>query len=166
MKKKTKKLEVLWISKDHSIDEYYNYFDKMPWLAVQINHLENATSLVSQYCSTNGIPLLAVFDNIDGSLISCDGVSLVMNDRYGIEYPWRPRSILSLVPKPIRRLMGYQIAAIQNKLMSYMSNEAILNSFQKLFKFGISLALSTTLKILRYEIHLIENILQLLDVRR
>lgn len=56
-----------------------------------------------------GIPHLVILDGDDASLITLNGVSLVMKDKYGLEYPWRSRSLINLIPKPIKRLLKNQI---------------------------------------------------------
>lgn len=32
-----------------------------------------------------------------------------MKDKYGLEYPWRSRSLINLIPKPLKRLLKNQI---------------------------------------------------------
>lgn len=55
-----------------------------------------------------GIPHLVILDGDDASLITLNGVSLVMKDKYGLEYPWRSRSLINLIPKPLKRLLKNQ----------------------------------------------------------
>lgn len=57
-----------------------------------------------------------ILDGDDASVITIDGRSKVSNDKYGLEFPWRPRSLLSLVPKPLRRYVRTQLQSLGSRV--------------------------------------------------
>lgn len=103
--KRGKKFEVVLVSQDQSDDDFINYYSKMPWLAIPIDSVtEYVQSLGAKY-RLKGIPHLVILDGYDASLITLDGRGKVMGDKYGLEYPYRTRSIANAIPRPIRNII-------------------------------------------------------------
>ena len=103
MKKKGKPFEVVWVSRDRGPNEFLDYYSKMPWLAVTWENFQSIGQKTAALYGMKGIPHLAILDGDDLSVITTDGRTLVMKDKYGLEFPWRPRSLLGLIPKPIKK---------------------------------------------------------------
>lgn len=76
-----KTFEVFFISKDHSENEFSEYFKKMPWLAVPFKDRYRLNK-ISSSLAVSRIPTLIVYDN-KGNLLTREGVLEIEN--YGGE---------------------------------------------------------------------------------
>ena len=56
-----------------------------------------------------------ILDGDDASVITLDGRTKVLQDKYGLEFPWRPKSLLALFPKPLRRYVQSQLIKISKR---------------------------------------------------
>ena len=118
LNKKGKIFEVVWISRDRSGDEFLEYYQQMPWLAVTLDNLEKVLQKLGPKYELKGIPHLVILDGDDASVISLDGRTVIANDQHGLEYPWRPRTLLSLLPKPLKRMVKAQIEKVTTSVRS------------------------------------------------
>ena len=50
-----------------------------------------------------------ILDGDDATLITLEGTNAVVKDQYGLEYPWRARSLMNIIPKPLKRLLQSKI---------------------------------------------------------
>jgi hypothetical protein len=114
---KGKKFEVVWISRDRSAVGYYQ---KMPWLAVTLENVNGVLEKLAPKFGLKGIPHLVILDGDDASVITLDGRMAVAKDPYGLEYPWRPRTLMSLIPKPIQRIVKAQLESALKALKNYL----------------------------------------------
>mmetsp|Transcript_27465 Transcript_27465/g.27690 ORF Transcript_27465/g.27690 Transcript_27465/m.27690 type:complete len:257 (+) Transcript_27465:113-883(+) len=127
MNKKKKKFEIVWLSQDRSQEEFQQYYTKMPWLAVPVENVQEALKKIANpKYGLKGIPHLIIMDAEDGSIITTDGRTLVSKDKYGLEFPWRKRNILSLIPKPLRRMLARQLNSLKERLQHFV--KGILSS--------------------------------------
>lgn len=115
MNAKGKKFEVIFVSRDRSAEEFGEYYSKMPWLAIPLHAVSQVLERLAPRFQLKGIPHLVILDGDDASVITLDGRTKVSSDKYGLEFPWRPRSLLSLVPKPIKRAIKNQVEALKAK---------------------------------------------------
>jgi len=111
--KKGKKLQVVWVSGDRSSDEFLDYYSKMPWLAVPLPIAQRVNAKLSPKYNLKGIPHLVVLDGHDATVYTLDGRTKVAQDKYGLEFPWRPRTIMNLLPRPIARLVKQQLERLK-----------------------------------------------------
>jgi nucleoredoxin len=113
MKKKGKKLEVVWVSRDQTEQDFVKYYEEMPWLAVTIENIPKCLKATSDRFQVRGIPHLVILDGYDATTISLDGRTKVLQDPYGLEFPWRPRTpgalLKRFVPQSVRSLVGAQV---------------------------------------------------------
>lgn len=56
-----------------------------------------------------------ILDGDDASVITLEGRTKVLQDKYGIEFPWRPKNLLSLFPKPLRRYFQTQMTQVSKR---------------------------------------------------
>ena len=128
MNKKGKKFEVIWISRDRTAEEFVEYYQKMPWLAITIDNLNEKLSSLAQMYQLKGIPHLVIIDGDDGSIITLDGRTMVLKDKYGLEFPWRPRTLMNLLPKGLKTIIENKVtktkAAITNFIQGAMQGLA------------------------------------------
>ena len=117
MNAKGKKFEIIFVSKDRSAEEFGGYYSKMPWLAVPLNMIQQVNEKLGSRFQVKGIPHLVILDGEDASIITLDGRGKVSSDKYGLEFPWRPRSLLSIIPKPLRRMIERQVDAVKEKMV-------------------------------------------------
>jgi len=126
MNKKGKKFEIIWISKDRSTEEFVEYYRKMPWLAVTVENLPEKIQKLSALYQVKGIPHFVLIDADDGSIINLDGRTKIIQDKYGLEFPWRSRSLVNLIPKSLRKLIGAEIS--RRKVMLINMLRGVLES--------------------------------------
>ena len=50
-----------------------------------------------------------ILDGDDATLITLSGTQMVAKDQYGLEYPWRARTLINMMPKPLRKILKTQI---------------------------------------------------------
>jgi len=82
-------LEVVFVSSDHSEEEFKSYFAEMPWLALPFSERQKKAALSKKF-KVQGIPTLVIINAVDGSVITMDGVQSVMSDPTGQKFPWIP----------------------------------------------------------------------------
>lgn len=124
MNKKGKKFEIIWISRDRTAEEFVEYYQTMPWLAVTIENLNEKLGSLANMYQLKGIPHLVIIDGEDGSIITLDGRTMVLKDKFGLEFPWRPRTLMNLLPKGLKNIIENKIkktkAAITNFIEGLM----------------------------------------------
>eukprot|EP00603_Paraphysomonas_imperforata_P002114 CAMPEP_0114430790 /NCGR_PEP_ID=MMETSP0103-20121206/10232_1 /TAXON_ID=37642 ORGANISM="Paraphysomonas imperforata, Strain PA2" /NCGR_SAMPLE_ID=MMETSP0103 /ASSEMBLY_ACC=CAM_ASM_000201 /LENGTH=264 /DNA_ID=CAMNT_0001600267 /DNA_START=139 /DNA_END=929 /DNA_ORIENTATION=+ len=95
LKKKSQEFEVVWISHDHSSDDFVRYFQQMPWLALAADRVAVQGARLAEQFGVQGIPALVLLDASDPhgacSVIALDGVDKVSRDPYALEFPYKPR---------------------------------------------------------------------------
>lgn len=128
MNKKGKKFEIVWISLDKDQDSFLQYYTKMPWLAIPLNNIQAVHAKFSDpKYAMRGIPHLVILDGDDATIITTDGRSKVAQDKYGLEFPWRTPSLLSIVPKPVRKLVARQLVKLADA--AKLTFESAMKSF-------------------------------------
>lgn len=126
MNKKHKgKFEIIWISGDRSEQEFVGYYQKMPWLAVPANVASQVYQKLSPLYKVRGIPHMVFLDGEDASVFTLDGRTKVMNDPYGLEFPYRPRSLMRLVPKPIKKLVANRLKSAKMFLLGCLDSFSV-----------------------------------------
>ena len=85
-----------------------------------------------------GIPHLVILDGDDASVITLEGRTKVLQDKYGLEFPWRPKNLLALFPKPLRRYFQSQLEYLTNRAQNLL--RGVLESLapSKLIKYASS----------------------------
>lgn len=116
VKKKGKRFEVVWLSRDNTADEFFAYYQQMPWLAVPADKVQECLELTAQKYQLNGIPHLVLLDGFDASIITLDGRVKVVEDKYGLEFPWRRRTLLNLLPRPVRNAVKSKVEKAKTKV--------------------------------------------------
>lgn len=111
--------EVVMVSRCRDMDSHYQYFSKMPWLALPLDVAagERGQKLGEKY-GVKGIPSLVLVNDL-GQTITTDARNKIPADRAGIGFPWRnPASQLYnvLVPRSVRMLVKLQIDAVKSKV--------------------------------------------------
>jgi len=90
-----KNFEIVFVSSDKNEPAFDEYFGEMPWLALPFADRERKEALNKKY-KVRGIPSLVIVDE-DGSTITTDGRSAVMEDEEGAKFPWRPTPLAELL---------------------------------------------------------------------
>lgn len=114
--------EIVWISHDRTSEDFFAYYQHMPWLALpipQVSTLGNA--LVEKY-QAKGIPHLVLLDGEDAAVYTLDGRSKILQDKYGVEFPYKPRSLMSFVPRPVKRFFSNALGNIKTRLMKVIQS--------------------------------------------
>ena len=114
------KFEIVMITRCRDPNSHYQYFAKMPWLALPFDVAAGqfGQALGDKY-GVKGIPSLVLVDDL-GNTITTDARNKVPADRAGIGFPWRnPISQLYnvLVPRSLRMMLKLQIDAIKTKIV-------------------------------------------------
>eukprot|EP00435_Cladocopium_sp_Y103_P072802 s242_g41.t1 len=97
---KAKGLEVVFVTGDRDEDQFKEYFNEQPWLAVDFNAKDLLQRIfwVWRTFKVQGIPSLIILD-ADGKLITKDGREAVSKDPTGEDMPWIPPKAKDLVGK-------------------------------------------------------------------
>lgn len=107
LKKRPADFEVVWVSHDRTLDEFVQYFQSMPWLALPADRATERGSALSSLFGVQGLPALVLLDASHPLhrpvLISTQGVSLLAEDPYALRFPYR--GVKVLVPREIREFM-------------------------------------------------------------
>ena len=151
MNKKGKKFEIIWASRDRTAEEFVEYFQKMPWLAITIDNLNEKLSSLAQTYQLKGIPHLVIIDGEDGSIFTLDGRTMVLKDKYGLEFPWKPRTLLNFLPKGLKNVITNKIEKTKLSVMNFVNGFLQGLAPQKLLQV-------ITLKIKNLFFSLVENI--------
>ncbi|XP_064619329.1 nucleoredoxin-like [Lineus longissimus] len=88
--------EVVFISSDKSQEEFKEYHDEMPWLALPYEDRERKAKLSKKY-KVQGIPTLVLIDGKTGQKLTDDGRSAVASDPEGKDFPWKPKPFAEVV---------------------------------------------------------------------
>jgi len=117
--------EIVMISRCRDMDSHYQYFSKMPWLALPLDVAagEHGQLLGEKY-GVKGIPSLVLVDDL-GQTITTDARNKIPADKAGIGFPWRnPISQLYnvLVPRSLRMMAKLQIDAVKSKLVKKVTS--------------------------------------------
>ena len=80
-------------------------------------YTEHHAALAPKY-GLKGIPHLVLLDGEDATLITTDGRTCLIKDQYGLEFPWRPRTLLSLLPKPMKRFLSMKLQKVKVRLFN------------------------------------------------
>jgi len=91
-KAKGLKFEIVFVSSDKDQSQFDDYFGEQPWLALPFDNRQ-AKAALSKKFKVSGIPTLVILDGKDGSTITTDGRSAVMEDPEGASFPWKPPTL-------------------------------------------------------------------------
>lgn len=112
------------MSRDQTEDDFVKYYQEMPWLAVTIENIPACIEKTSKLFQVRGIPHLVLLDGHDASVYTLDGRTKVLQDEYGLEFPWRPRTpgmlLKRFVPRSVRSLVGAQIQVVRFKVLTLL----------------------------------------------
>lgn len=84
---KDKNFEVIWVSWDEEEDDYKEYFDKMPWLALPFADRQDKEALSKQF-DVQTIPTLVELNADSGDVLTTKARMKVVNDPEGKDFPW------------------------------------------------------------------------------
>lgn len=127
MNKKGKKFEIVWVSRDQTTDDFIKYYQHMPWLAVPVEVIEKVAQVLATKYKMKGIPHLVILDGNDASVYTLDGRTMVAKDKYGLEFPWVPRTLFNALPAPVKRYIKNQIDTIKIKMRNTL--KGVLSGF-------------------------------------
>jgi len=94
-----KKFEIVFVSSDHNEAGFDEYLRSMPWLALPFAERSIKNKLSGMF-GVSGIPCLVLLDGARGSLITRDGRQVIMQDRFGTNFPWSTGGHSSSQPPP------------------------------------------------------------------
>jgi len=87
-----KKLEIIFVSRDNTKEEFDGYFGTMPWLALPYGS-ESVVNELSSLYEVEGIPTLVILDGATGKVTNPDGRAAVSS---GEEFPWTRKLVRDL----------------------------------------------------------------------
>jgi nucleoredoxin len=93
-----KGLEVVFVSSDRDESSFKEYFDEMPWLALEYSDRKRKEELSTLF-GINGIPSLVIVGP-DGETITTNGRAAISADPEGHEFPWTPKPVADLKGGP------------------------------------------------------------------
>lgn len=112
------RFDIVWVSinRDETEEEFFHYFRSMPWMAVPQEQIPLTLENTAELFKLTGIPYLVLLDGSDGSIISLEGREKILNDNYGIEFPWRSRSLLNFLPEALKKRVGRLVGDVKSSL--------------------------------------------------
>ena len=137
--------EIIWVSHDRTSDDFVQYYQQMPWLALAADRVVTEGSQLSRLFGVQGIPSLVLLDvsRPDSGhfpLLSADGVARVTQDPHALQFPYRPRlSVLkALVPRTLRsyvqRKKEYCVASVKSTLNNILVKASPANIVKLILK--------------------------------
>ncbi|CAF1027729.1 unnamed protein product [Rotaria sordida] len=84
-----KKFEIIFISSDNDEDSFDEYYNDMPWLALDYNERTKAEEIEKKF-NVTGIPKFVLLDGNSGDTICTDARNRVQSeDTKGENFPWK-----------------------------------------------------------------------------
>jgi len=90
----SKGLEVIFVSSDRDEESFKEYFDTMPWLALDFADRKLKNKLSNAF-GVSGIPALIILDS-ELNIITKEGRGAISSDPEGNEMPWFPKPVANL----------------------------------------------------------------------
>ena len=87
LKKEGKEFEIVFISSDSDLDEFNQYYSKMPWLALPYEEYREMSEELGEKYECQGIPHLVLLDGKTGKIITKDGRSCISEHGPSV-FPW------------------------------------------------------------------------------
>jgi nucleoredoxin len=81
-------MDIVFVSSDQTKDQFEGYYGEMPWLALPYEARAEKAALSSKF-GVEGIPTFVIVDS-DGKLVADNGREMVMTDKEGAAFPWKP----------------------------------------------------------------------------
>ena len=129
--------EIIWISGDRSPDEFVSYYGKMPWLAVPQPIAAEVSARLSPKYGVKGIPHFVMINAQDpAEVYTIDGRNMVAKDPYGLEFPWRARTLMNLMPAPVKRFVKAKIDSLKLVLKGMLESVSPSSLIEKLMGGG------------------------------
>jgi len=107
-------MEIVFVSWDKSQEQFDNYYEQMPWLALPFEHRDVQKALTSKF-EVRGIPNLLLFDG-DANMYNRDGVQSVLGLGMDV-YPWKPLSFAECVADVTKK--GQPVEGLENKTLGF-----------------------------------------------
>jgi nucleoredoxin len=91
-----KPFEIIFVSSDRDEASFDEYFNSMPWLALDPADGKDARKAeLSSHFEVDGIPTLVILDE-NHKIITSEGRGAVSSDPEGAEFPWLPKPLNAL----------------------------------------------------------------------
>jgi len=116
---------------DRSQEEYDEYSEEMPWWCLP--YAISTLPKLAEIYQASGLPYLVVLD-LDGTVITKEGVQNLRMDPVGKRFPWRPQPLVDLMPTTYlaSTLKEHPIEDLEEKyIMLYFAskNDALCEEF-------------------------------------
>jgi len=87
-----KEFEIVFISSDSDLDEFNQYYSKMPWLALPYEEFREMAEELGEKYECQGIPHLVLLDGKTGEIITKDGRTCISEHGPSV-FPWSEEAI-------------------------------------------------------------------------
>jgi len=104
LKAADKNFEVIYVPGDQSSEQFSEYFNEMPWLAIPFG--DKRIDPLNSHFEVNGIPHFVIV-GADGKVINKSARGNVMSDLEGSKFPWEPTPVQDIGQST--ECMGYDI---------------------------------------------------------
>jgi len=98
LKRAGKPFEVIYVSSDHSEDDFRRYWGSMPWPALPFN--SPMKKVLGDLYPYSGIPTVYIIDPKTGRVITPLGRAATVNDPFGEDFPWYDEACKRLPDDP------------------------------------------------------------------
>jgi hypothetical protein len=123
------RFEIVWVSvnRDETEEDFFHYFRSMPWFAVPQSQIPQTLENTAELFKLTGIPYLVLLNAKDGSVITLEGREKILSDKYGVEFPWRSRSVFNLIPNSLKIRTSGMLAELKANIARTLHPLNILN---------------------------------------
>lgn len=88
------KFGIVYVGFDRDERSFRNFIASMPWLSMPCGH--SGIQELSKLWDVRDLPTLVILD-ADSNVITKDGARLMVQDREGAGFPWRPKPVFELL---------------------------------------------------------------------
>jgi thiol-disulfide isomerase/thioredoxin len=113
-----KQLEIVWISSDHSINDFFSYYTKMPWYALPYDKVHKVYNQLASLYAVKGIPHFVLLDGKTLEIITLNGREAILSDRYGLQFPYHSKGNLLFSKLLPTTYLKSTFSLIHNRLKS------------------------------------------------
>lgn len=137
------RFDIVWVSinRDETEIDFLHYFRSMPWLAVPQDQIPLVLENTADVFKLAGIPCLVLLDGTSSSVITLDGRQHVLDDRFGVQFPWRSKSLLNWVSTSVQRKVSGLVTEAKAQVLRALHPRRILLAVRDVLAGAVTLAI-------------------------
>ena len=142
LKEAGKNFEIVFASSDQNEEQFKEYYQTMPWLALPFSNRDKKQELATKY-NCRGIPYLVVLDGTTTEVITTNGRGSVSTRSFIEDFPWPPKAAYDISESmegideniSLVIIQNYAESSIKEANSKLLLDFATNNKFDKVKKF-------------------------------